>query len=77
MELAIFLPTMFLALAFAASVLLYSVQKVFGPGVLSLRNKAQVGVDTGDATTPTGDQQAACSRPKRPLPALGLASLAA
>ncbi len=49
MELTVFLPTLLLAVAFAASVLLYSVQKVFGPGVLSFRNKAQVGSDSGNS----------------------------
>ena len=44
-----FLPTLLLAVAFAGSVLLYSVQKVFGPGVLSFRNKAQVGFDSGNS----------------------------
>lgn len=54
MELAVFLPTLLLAVTFAASVLLYSVQKVFGPGVLSFRNKAQVGSDSGRSLSPGG-----------------------
>lgn len=50
-----FLPTLLLAIAFAASVLLYSVQKVFGPGVLSFRNKAQVGSDGGNTPSHGGE----------------------
>ena len=56
MELAVFLPTLLLAVTFAASVLLYSVQKVFGPGVLSFRNKAQVGSDSGRSLSHEGAQ---------------------
>ena len=45
MEVAVFLPTLVLAVAFALSILLYSVRKVFGPGVLSFWQKSQVSED--------------------------------
>ena len=54
MELAVFLPTLLLAIAFAAAILLYSLQKVFGPSILSFRNKTHVGTSADDASSQPG-----------------------
>ncbi len=54
MQLAVFLPTLFLAVAFAAAVLLYSLLKVFGPGILSFRNKTYAGTSADDASSQPG-----------------------
>ena len=65
MQLAVFLPTLFLAAAFAAAILLYSLQKVFGPGILSFRNKTHVGTSTEDASSQPGWMHCVSTYPGR------------
>ena len=77
MELAVFLPTICLAVFFALSILLYSVKKVYGPGVLSFRRKAQVAADGEERSSPGGELHPSRSRIIQQLPVPGLREAAA
>ena len=72
MELAVFLPTICLAVLFSLSILVYSVKKVYGPGVLSFRRKAQVAADGEEKSSHGGELHPSEGRPFRPTPAPGL-----
>ena len=77
MEVAVFLPTICLAVLFALSILVYSVKKVYGPGVLSFRRKAQIAADGEERSSPGGELHPSRGRPIWPLTVPGLGQAAA
>jgi hypothetical protein len=76
MELAVFLPTICLAVFFALSILLYSVKKVYGPGILSFRRKAQVAADGEERSSPGGELHPSRGHTIQPLLVPGLGETA-